>query len=316
MTKAVTLLVNPFASSVTARSRIEVQRKLAEHFDLTVIDTTKGGHAIRLAHGASQAGADVVIGLGGDGTINEVANGLLGSTTTAAAPLPGGSTNVFARALGYPNEPVAATEMLIDAVTQGSKVRAGVGLSGGRAFLFHTGIGFDAAVVERVENRGTVKRYAGHPFFVGVTVDTWLRRIDRSRPWFEVHDQSGASLGHFHMAVALNCNPYTFLGDRPLDLAPEATITEPLSLVGLRSMALPRLMGAARQALSSNSGMGNSKSTGHWSGLDSITITGSRPFPYQMDGEFCGWVNQLEVRHRPDALTVIVPPPGAISPGD
>jgi len=306
MAPSVTLLVNPFASSVTARSRIAVENKLANRFDLTVIDTTKGGHAIRLAHGASQDGADVVIGFGGDGTINEVANGLVGSTT-AAAPLPGGSTNVFARSLGYPNDPVAATDMLADAIERRSFTSAGVGTAGGRTFLFHVGIGFDAAIVERVENRGTVKRYAGHPFFVAVTIDTWLRGVDRSRPWFEIEDDKGRDLGSFHMAVALNCNPYTYLGDRPLDLAPEARLTVPLSLVGLRTMSLPGLLGAARRALQASDGIGNSKSTGHWSNLGSITVTGSRPFPYQMDGESCGWVDRLEISHVPDALTVVVP---------
>ncbi|MDH3292913.1 MAG: diacylglycerol kinase family protein [Acidimicrobiia bacterium] len=306
MATAVTLLVNPFASSVTARTRIAIQRRLSECFDLTVIDTTKSGHAIRLAHGASRSGADVVIGFGGDGTINEVANGLLGSST-AAAPLPGGSTNVFARALGFPNDPVAATEVLVEAIEQQSVTPAGVGMAADRAFLFHSGIGFDAAVVERVEQRGTVKRYAGHPFFVAITVDTWLRRIDRSRPWFSIEDQEGNDFGTFHMAVALNCSPYTFLGDRPLDLAPEAGLDAPLSLVGLRSMSLPGLVGAARQALGGSGGIGNSRTTGHWSGLDAVTVIGHRPFPYQLDGESCGWLDRLEIRHLPNALRVVVP---------
>jgi diacylglycerol kinase family enzyme len=306
VTLPVTLLVNPFASSVSARSRIAVQRLLAEHFDLSVQETTKSGHAIRLAHGAAQDGAAVVIALGGDGTINEVANGLLGSAT-AAAPLPGGSTNVFARAIGYPNDPLAATEVLIEAIEARSRISAGVGMADGRAFLFHTGIGFDAAVVERVEHRGTIKRYAGHPFFVGITVDTWIRRVDRKRPWFGVEDDRGRDLGRFQMAVALNCNPYTFLGDRPLDLAPEAGLDVPLSLVGLRSLSLPGLLGAARRALKGGEGVANSRATAHWSGLTSLTIIGDRPFPYQMDGESCGWVDRLEIRHAPDALQLMVP---------
>lgn len=323
MATRVTLLINPFASSVTARSRILIQRRLADHFDLTVIETTKRGHAIRLAYGAGRDGADVVIALGGDGTINEVANGLLGMQT-AAAPLPGGSTNVFARSLGYPNDPVAATTVLIEAIEHRSHVSAGVGVANGRAFLFHVGFGFDAAVVERVEARGTVKRYAGHPLFVVTTVDTWLRRVDRRNPWFDVVGSDGDDLGSYHLGIALNCNPYTFLGNRPLDLAPEADLDRPLSVVGLRSLSLRHLVGAVGQAFSRASerngtgdppgfesleGIANSESTAHFRDLSSVTVVGRRPFPFQMDGESCGWVEQLRIEHRPDALAVVVPGP-------
>ncbi len=313
----VTLLVNPFASSVTARSRILIQRRLSDHFDLTVIETTKRGHAIRLAYRAGCDGTDVVVGLGGDGTINEVANGLLGMDT-AAAPLPGGSTNVFARALGFPNNPVAATETLIEAIEARSAVSAGVGVANGRAFLFHVGFGFDAAVVERVEARGTVKRYAGHPLFVAMTVDTWLRRVDRRNPWFDILGPEGEHLGSYHLAVALNCNPYTYLGSRPLELAPEADLARPLSVVGLRSLFFRHLLGAVGQAFGRGDrgdpgsdhlgGIGNSASTAHLRDLSALTVVGHRPFPFQMDGESCGRVDRLSIEHRPDALSVIVPP--------
>lgn len=316
MAVRVTLLINPFASSVTARSRILIQRRLSDHFDLTVIETTKRGHAIRLAHRAGRDGTDVVVALGGDGTINEVANGLLGMET-AAAPLPGGSTNVFARALGFPNNPVAATETLIEAIEARSSVSAGVGLANGRAFLFHVGFGFDAAVVERVEARGTVKRYASHPLFVATTIDTWLRRVDRRNPWFDVLGPDGEHLGSYHLAVALNCSPYTYLGNRPLDLAPEADLDRPLSVVGLRSLSLRHMVGAVGQAFGRGDGgssgterlggIGNSASTAHLHDLSALTVVGHRPFPFQMDGESCGRVDRLGIEHRPHALPVIVP---------
>ncbi|MDH3299366.1 MAG: diacylglycerol kinase family protein [Acidimicrobiia bacterium] len=316
MATRVTLLINPFASSVTARSRILIQRRLSDHFDLSVIETTKRGHAIRLAYRAGRDGTDVVIGLGGDGTINEVANGLLGMET-AAAPLPGGSTNVFARALGFPNDPVAATEVLIEAIEQRSRVSAGVGVANGRAFLFHVGFGFDAAVVERVEARGTIKRYAGHPLFVAATIDTWLRRVDRRTPWFDILDADGVNLGSYHLAIALNCNPYTYLGSRPLELAPEADLGRALSVVGLRSLSLRHMVGAVGQAFGRGGeaepdgeplgGIGNSVTTAHFCDLPALTVVGHRPFPFQMDGESCGWVDRLEIEHRPDALSVVVP---------
>lgn len=303
-----TLIINPFASSVTQRSRVRIARLLAEDHELDVVETTKGGHAIRLAHGAARQGADVIVALGGDGTINEVANGVLGeSHGTAIAPLPGGSTNVFARSLGYPNDPVEATEVLSAALATGSRISSGVGLADGRAFLFHCGAGFDAAVVDRVERRGPMKRWAGHPLFIAAAVATWARGVDRSKPWFEIEADDGRRLPGAHLAIALNSNPYTFLGPRPLNLAPEATLDAPLSLVALPSLSLHHLVGAGLGALRSTQGVLDGPTISHWADIHGLTLRGARPFPYQLDGEFLGKVETLRLAYRPDAVTLIVP---------
>ena len=308
----VTLIVNPFASSVSHRTRVIIQQMLAASHELTVIETTKGGHAIRLAHRAGRAGADVVVALGGDGTINEVANGLIdadrGDRRTAIVPLPGGSTNVFARSLGYPNNPVDATAILVDALAAGSTIDAGVGLANGRAFLFHVGAGFDAAVVDQVERRGTLKRYAGHPLFVAATIGTWLRGVDRKNPWFSVDLDDGRRTEGAQLAIALNCNPYTYLGSRPLDLAPEATLETPLSIVALRSLSGAKLARSALQALRSTTGIPHGNTTQHWADVTGATLRGYRPFPYQLDGEFLSPVSELRIEHRAAWVRVVVPP--------
>jgi hypothetical protein len=105
------LIVNTTASSVTARGHVVIQKALSADHDVSVAETNRRGHARRLAQGAANDGVDVVVCLGGDGTLNEVANGLAGSNT-ALAPLPGGSTNVFARTIGLPNDPVTAVDLL------------------------------------------------------------------------------------------------------------------------------------------------------------------------------------------------------------
>jgi diacylglycerol kinase family enzyme len=304
----VTLIINPFASSVTPRIRVNLTKTLSADHDLDVIETTKGGHAVRLAHRAANDGADVIVALGGDGTINEVANGMLGNTSTAIVPLPGGSTNVFARALGYPNDPIAATSVLVDALAVGSTRPAGVGLANDRAFLFHVGAGFDAAVVGRVENRGPLKRYLGHPLFIASTLFTWFRRIDRSDPWFRIDTDDGRHLVDAQLAIALNCNPYTYLGSRPLDLAPEATLERPLSVVALRSLAVHHLVPAALTALRSDEGVADGGRTSHWADVNRVTLRGHRPFPYQLDGEAMGTTETLTIEHRPDAIRLVVPP--------
>ncbi len=120
------LLVNESASSVTPRSRVVIQKALAADHDVTLAETSRRGHAARLAQGAAANGIDVVVVLGGDGTLNEAANGLA-RTACALAPLPGGSTNVFARTIGLPNDPIEATGVLLDALARRSIRRVGLG---------------------------------------------------------------------------------------------------------------------------------------------------------------------------------------------
>ena len=156
----VLLLVNPFSSSVTARTRVVIRKALAGDHDVELVETARRNHATRLAQGAAADGVEVVVVLGGDGTVNEAANGLAGSAT-ALAVLPGGSTNVFARTIGLPNDPVEATAMTLEALEAGSIRRVGLGVANGRYFCFHVGLGFDAALVEQVEKRAGLKRWAG-----------------------------------------------------------------------------------------------------------------------------------------------------------
>ena len=143
------LVVNPSASSVTARTRIVIQKALSADHRLEVAATTRRGHATRLAQSAAKDGMDVVVVLGGAGPLNEAATGLVGPATALAA-LPGGSTNVFARTLGLPDDPVEATGALLDAVEAASIRRIGLGSINQRYFLFHAVVGFDAEVVELV----------------------------------------------------------------------------------------------------------------------------------------------------------------------
>lgn len=300
-----TLVVNAAASSVTARVRVVVQRKLAAAHEVAVVETGRRGHATRLAHGAARSGADLVLAFGGDGTLNEVANGLVGSAT-ALGTLPGGSTNVFARSLGLPNEPVAATDVLLDAIDAGHIERVGLGSANGRFFLFHVGAGFDAAVVEQVERRGLLKRYAGHPLFIASAVDTWARHVDRDRPWFRIVTE-GEAVDDAWFGLALNTHPYTYLGNRPLEVAPEAGLDRPLSIVGFRSVGLPALVGAARSAFTSRVGVLHKGPLVHWADVPWCRFEGHRPFPYQLDGDHLGSVEVLDIHHHPEVLALVRP---------
>ena len=245
------LVVNASASSVTARGRVVIQKALSADHDVTAVETNRRGHATRLAQGAANDGVDVVVCLGGDGTLNEIANGLAG-TETALAALPGGSTNVFARTIGLPNDPIEATAVLVDALARDQIEPVGLGSVNGRYFLFHVGLGFDAVVVQQVERRAGLKRYAGHVLFIYGTFSAWLRHYDRSRPRFAVHYADGTVVDDGYFSICLNTNPYTYLGNRPFDLTPEATLDRGLSMLTLRSLSHPdvagrRLVGARRR---------------------------------------------------------------------
>jgi diacylglycerol kinase family enzyme len=302
----VLLLVNSKASSVMPRSRVVIGKALAADHEVTLAETSRRGHATRLAQGAAAAGTDVVAVLGGDGTLNEAANGLAG-TGTALAALPGGSTNVFARTIGLPNDPIEATGVLLDALARRSIERVGLGSVNGRYFLFHTGVGFDAAVVEQVERRSGLKRYAGHPLFVYAGFDTWIRHYDRSRPRFAVHHADGSVIDDAYMTIVLNTSPYTFLGNRPLDLAPEATLERGLAAVTVRTMAFGRFLRIIGSALGSGRALRRSRWVDHRVDLSALSIHGYGPVPYQVDGDHLGDADRLDFRHEPEVMDLVLP---------
>ncbi len=300
-----TLIVNPMASSVKRRGLVVTQQRLSQDHDLSVHTTTRRNHATRLAHRAMKEGADVVVTIGGDGTVNEAANGLLG-TTCGLAPLPGGSTNVFARAIGYPNDLDAATDVLLKTLEAKTEfVPGSVGVANDRVFVFHVGAGFDAAVVHRVERRSPLKRFAGHPWFIAAAMRTWTS-TEREQLALRVVGDDGRVIDQAQMAVAMNVNPYTFVGNRPLDLAPEVSLSTPLSIVALDSMSLPNLAGAMKAAFGSG-GLDNKGAQHHWSDVTGVTITSDTPFPFQLDGEPFDPVTELRLEHRPNAVRFVVP---------
>jgi diacylglycerol kinase family enzyme len=293
------LLVNSSASSVTPRGKVVIQKALSADHEVTVAETNRRNHATRLAQGAAREGYDVVVALGGDGTLNEAANGLAG-TDTALAALPGGSTNVFARTIGLPNDPIEATGALLDGLAVDKLEEVGLGRVNGRYFLFHVGIGFDAAVVEQVERRAQLKRWAGHPLFVFSAFTTWFRHYDKAEPRFRV-----AGTPSF-FSIVLNTNPYTYLGNRPLDLVPEATLDRGLAVVSFRSLRFLPLVKAVGAALA-GSDIRRQKGLEVRSDLDRLVVEADRAFPYQVDGDYLGDTERLELSHEPAALRLVLP---------
>ena len=301
----VLLIVNSFASSVTARNTVIVHRRLSHGHDVELVETNRRGHATRFAHDAVRRGIDVVIGFGGDGTLNEVATGIAGSNT-ALGVLPGGSTNVFARTLGMPNDPVQAVEFLANGIDAGDFRPIGLGQVNGRYFCFHTGVGFDAAVVERVEQRGSLKRWLGHPLFIWSGLTTWLTGYDRRTPHFRVHGDGGPPIDDGYFTIVLNTNPYTYLGNRPLDLSPAATLDRGLVAVTFRTMSATAILSSLAGALRGG-GVEASKHLDYRIDVEHLVIEHETPFPYQVDGDALGTTTRLEFDHVPDAVRLVTP---------
>ena len=308
------LIVNTSASSVTARARVVIQKSLAADHQVTVAETSRRGHATRLAQGAAATGTEVVVVLGGDGTLNEAANGLVG-TSCALGVLPGGSTNVYARTIGMTNDPIEATGELLAALGNGpGGIRSvSVGNVNGRHFLFHVGIGFDAAVVAQVERRSAVKRFLGHAFFTYAAVDTWARHYDRRHPHFAVdlhrRDGQNVTIDDGFFAICLKTNPYTYLGDRSFDVAPGTGFATPLAVAVLRSVSAVNLLGLVAAALRRGGTFGRHGKVTLVGDVVRATVRPYRPTPYQVDGDYLGDTDHLEFRWEPDHLRLVVPAP-------
>jgi diacylglycerol kinase family enzyme len=299
------LVVNAFASSVTARNTVVVHRALSIGNDVEVVETNRRGHATRFAQDAARRGVDVVIGFGGDGTMNEVATGVAG-TPAAIGVLPGGSTNVFARTIGLPNDPVLAVSQLAAGIAAADIRPVGLGHVNGRYFCFHTGIGFDAAVVREVERRASIKRWLGHPLFIYAAVRTWASGYDRDEPHFTVSSPGAPDVQNGYFTIVLNTNPYTYLGNRPLDLSPAATLERGLVAVTFETMRVGAILSSLGGALRG----GGVKPSDHLdlrTDLTSLTVASDAPFPYQLDGDYLGETRRLDFEHHPDAVNLVYP---------
>jgi diacylglycerol kinase family enzyme len=301
------LIVNSFASSVTARNTVVVQRRLGRGHDVETVETNRRGHATLFAHDAARRGVDLVVGFGGDGTLNEVATGIAG-TDTALGVLPGGSTNVFARTLGLPNDPVEAAGRLADGIYTDDVRPIGLGQVNGRYFCFHTGIGFDAAIVERVERHASLKRWMGHPLFIYSGLATWLAGYDRRTPHFRIRG-GGPDLDNGFFTVVLNTNPYTYLGNRPLDLSGDAALDRGLVAITFTTMRATAILGSLAGALRG----GGVQAAPHLdirSDVSEMVVEHDSPFPYQVDGDALGSTKRLEFTHVPEAVRLVFPSAG------
>jgi len=298
------LIVNSFASSVNPRNTVFVHQHLARHHDVQVVETNERGHATRFAKDAAARGLDAVFAFGGDGTLNEVATGLAGSNT-ALAMLPGGSTNVFVRSLGLSNDPMVALTELLGGIERDEIERVSLGQANGRYFTFHAGIGYDAAVVEQVERRPSLKRLVGQPLFAWSALRQWFMLYDRKYPHFTL-DVDGRKIPNGFFTVVLNTNPYTYAGKYPINLSAAAALEKKLVVVTFRKMTTPLMLRTMYRALRKD-GVAAASGVDIATDVERVTIEFPAPFPYQLDGDYLGDTTSLEIRHCAEVLRLVRP---------
>ncbi|MGI8983747.1 MAG: diacylglycerol/lipid kinase family protein [Acidimicrobiales bacterium] len=304
----VMLLINPSASSVDWKSRMAANSALVTDHDLTTIETTKRDDATGLARQAAEDGFDALVVLGGDGTLNEAANGLAG-TSTALAALPGGSTNVFARTIGMSPKATKAAPQLAAALARGNDALRtfDLGTVNGRHFLFHLGVGYDAAVVAQVERRAALKRKIGQAIFVYSSFSTYFKHYDHKRPSFALDLPDGTSVEDGFFTICLNTNPYTYLGRRALSVTPDTGPERGLVTVTTKKLKVRTLLTLFGSAMGQGVILRRSKDVDYRTDLTSLTVRGHKPVPHQVDGDYLGESMSLRVTHGEATIRLVVP---------
>jgi diacylglycerol kinase family enzyme len=299
------IIVNPYATTVSDRLRNLVVYALQGRFEVDAVDTEARGHATELCREAAHEGYDVVVAFGGDGTVNEAANGLLGSPTPLCC-LPGGSANVFAKMLGIPGDVVDATEHLLAMADDWRPRMVDLGVVNGRCFTFASGLGLDASVVERVDANPKMKARLGPYFFTWVAVTTFLRRYLLHPPRLEV-DAAGKTLAGV-TAIVQNGSPFTYFQDRPIHISDGAALDSG-SLTGgvLHRASLPSMLSIAWRAFSSRARVTGNRQISGLSDMSELTVRSAdgRPLPLQVDGDYLGDVSEARYSILEQALNIV-----------
>ncbi|MDV6011590.1 diacylglycerol kinase family lipid kinase [Haloechinothrix sp. LS1_15] len=307
------LIVNPRATSTTPGVRDVIAHAVASRAEVTLVETSYRGHATDLGARARADGFDVVVAHGGDGTVNEIVNGLAGDTepvsgsvavphpaAPAVAIVPGGSANVFARALGLPSDPLEATHVLLEALAHWRTRRIGLGAAGGRLFTFSAGLGWDADVVAGVDRiRG---KQAGPALYTRVAATRYFRPpLGRPSLAIEVPGDEEATA---RSVFVCNTDPWSYLGSRPIRLAPGCSFDTGLAVIGLRSLGVPSVLKHLAGALS-NRGLRHARGVIRYADVAKFGVRAEEPVNVQVDGDYVGTASMVDFTSVPDALTVL-----------
>lgn len=314
------VVMNPVATGTTTHRRHALLRTLAGELKVDVAETTHRGHARDLAARAATEGIDVLVAMGGDGTVNEVVNGLLehgpGGHLPVLAVVPGGSTNVFSRALGRSRNPAAATAEILESLRAGRTRRVSLGTASALAdaaagewtaprwFVFSAGLGFDADVIQRVERHRAAGRRSTGALYVAETTLAFLRSRERHDPPMTVRVPGEPDRDGLFLCLVSNVSPWTYLGRRPVNPSPQASFDAGLDVFALARTGVLGMLRTARQTLARRPSPAG-PAVHRWHDLAELTVVGDRPQGWQLDGDHLGRTTALRLTSVPGALRVV-----------
>ncbi|MER0092038.1 diacylglycerol kinase family protein [Corynebacterium sp. KPL2838] len=297
--------------------------RAVEGMHLLVKFTHYPGHAEDIVRGLTRDDYDVIIAVGGDGTVNEIVNGLLGPAgedlpspdeVPALAVIPTGSANVFVRALGFPNTPVEATHVLARMLERDLRRTIYLGTWNERWFAVNAGFGMDADVLARVD-RAREQGFSATPLrYLNVAIRAWLR-ARRNPPQITVYAESrlGQTLHKkdFPLLFTSNTNPWTFLGPLPVVTNPRNSFDEGLALFGLEKLSgvrgvigLLHLFGADKHGWLKR--LVKEKTLG-FDDAKRVELDCHTPQRFQADGESEGTFRHVTLTSVADAIEVYAP---------
>ena len=315
------LIVNPNATSTTPAGRDLLAHALESRVKLTVAHTDHRGHAVEISRDAARDGVDVLIVHGGDGTVNEVVNGILGEVgvegpAPAVGVVPGGSANVFARALSISPDPIEATNQLVDLLSDYRRRKAWrrIGLMdcGERWGVFTAGMGVDGDVVAAVEAQRDKGRNVTASRYIRVAVREMLTNA-RREPSLTLHLPDQDPVTGVHFAFVSNSSPWTYANTRPVWTNPATTFETGLGVFAITSMNVWANLRVVRQMLSKRPKLA-ARHLIRDDDLPWLRLTSDTPVASQIDGDFLGPRNEMTFTAVRDALAVVAPP--AMTPSD
>jgi diacylglycerol kinase family enzyme len=309
--KRMLIIVNPYATTVSDRLKNLVVYALQARYEVEAVDTEAAEHAIEIGREARTGGYDIVVAFGGDGTLNEVANGLAG-TDVPVSVLPGGSTNVVARTLGIPNDVVDATEHLIGLADDFHPRKIDLGRCNGRRFVFACGVGLDATVVKRVDAHPRLKARARQWYYTWAAVSGFYRHYlrDPARLELEVNGETYEGV----TAIAQNSDPFTYFAKVPIRICEDVALDDgALSMALLRRAKQRDMLPIASRVLSKSLHASKHRQIEEFDEVTSSSVRAiskdadglPRAFPVQVDGDYIGEYTELDFGVEPGALTIV-----------
>ncbi len=303
--KRMLVIVNPYATTVSDRLKNLVVYALQGRYEVDAMDTEGRDHATVLCREAAEEGYDVVVAFGGDGTVNEAANGLAHSPTPLT-PLPGGATNVYCKMLGVPSDIVDATEHLLRLADDWTPRQVDLAHVNGRGFTFSAGFGLDASVVRRVDAHPALKARLKQWYFAYAAVATFSKEYVVRPPRLEAH--VGDEVLRGVTAAVQNGDPYTYFGRRPIHLAEGLTLDDgQYGGVMLERAAPVDIPTVAARLLSDRLRLADHKRISAFATADEVRIVSAdgRAVALQVDGDYIGDTAEAVFGVWPGALTVV-----------